>query len=194
MSSVLRACHRHGSHEGGFTLVEMMIMTVLLSLIAAGVAVTMMVVNRSMQSTSQQDALSLGIDSDLATIRQLSRRYTCCTGTCSLTPPPSSSFGDNQPCAVNDPDSPRYFFPQMDDPGTQLVEPDMVTSICSAENNNAFLAPLKTGIDALAVLPGVRRTTTIETSRVLRVTYQSTLDNRKLRVALLVPPMAAWCP
>ena len=162
-------------------------------IVSAGIVTTFAVVNRSVRTSSQLDAMASGIDSDLAAIRLLSRRYTCCSGTCVTTPP--VSFGDTKPCAVNNPDSPRYFFPQLDDPTTlQVVEPEVVTTICSAENNTAFLTPLKTSVDAMAsVAPNTQRTTVIDANRVLRITYRSTADNRRLRVALVVPPMAHWC-
>jgi hypothetical protein len=70
--------------------------------------------------------------------------------------------------------------------GTVQVEPDVVGTICSPANNTAFLTPLKTAIDAVAVPTGVQRTTQIEPNRLLRVTYVTTADNRVKRHPLLV--------
>lgn len=176
----------------GFTLVEPLILGILLCIVTAGTALMLMGVNRSTRSATQVDAIASGIDADLTNIRQLSRRYTCCSGTCSTTVP--TAFGSGSSCAVNDPDSPSYFFPQIDDPATIQVEPDVVDSICSDANNTAFLTPLRNEIDAMAAPAGVQRTTTIEPGHLLRITYVTTADSRKQRVAVVVPPMAFWCP
>jgi len=105
-----------------------------------------------------------------------------------------TTHGGSHSCAVNDPESSSYFFPLMDDPGTVQVEPDVVGTICSPANNTAFLTPLKTAIDAVVVPTGIQRTTQIEPNHLRRVTYVTTADSRKVRVFLLSPPMASWCP
>lgn len=173
-------------------MVEPLVLGILLSVVAIGTAITMMAVNRVSGSANQVDDTASAIEADLTSIRQLSRRYTCCSGTCTTSIP--TAYGGTNSCAVNDPESSSYFFPLMDNPGTVQVEPDVVDAICSPANNTAFLTPLKTAIDAVAVPTGVQRTTQIEPNRLLKVTYVTTADSRKVRVFLLSPPMASWCP
>lgn len=200
-SRYLAQSSRRAGESAGFGITEPLVLLVLLMLAMSGTGLMMASIASSATRSARTQALEENINSDLASIRQLSERFTCCSGTCTTTPP--TSFGTaTSSCATNDPRDDRYFFPQRDDPGTTTNlpgtttprEPDAVDQLCDASNNTAFLTPLKTAIDALPVPAGATRTTTIQPARLVRITYTDTALARTVRVAQLMPPMGLWCP
>ncbi len=182
-------------------LIEAVITGVLLALVVSGSAVLLTNVNRSTNRSDTLVATDTAIDADLATIKGISLRLTCCSGTCTVTPP--TTFGTTtSACATNDPRDDRYYFPQRDDTTTTAnfantttpKEPDAVDQLCSVANNTVFMTPLQNAVDALPVPTGTTRATQINANHILQVTYTDTTDNRVVRVASILPPMANWCP
>jgi len=185
----------------GFSIIESVITAILLAIVVSGSAILLSSVNRSSGRSDTLVALDSAIDSNLAEIKDLSVRFTCCSGVCTVTPP--TNFGTStSACATNDPRDDRYYFPQRDDTATTgnfagtttAREPDAVGQLCA--NNVAFMTPLQTAVDAVAVPAGTTRTTTIRDNRILEVSYTDRTEtpNRVVRVANILPPMANWCP
>lgn len=198
LPSVMRAS-RLGSE--GFSVIESVVTAIILVIVVSGSAVLMNSVNRSSTRSDSLAALESAIDSDLAAIRNLSTRFTCCSGVCTVAAP--TTFGTStSACATNDPRDDRYYFPQRDDttttanlPNTTSArEPDAVGQLCA--NNAVFMAPLETAVDALPIPAGTTRATTIRPNRILEVRYTNITEtpNRVVRVANILPPMANWCP
>jgi type II secretory pathway pseudopilin PulG len=179
----------------GFSLLEPLLASVMLAIVTSGTAMMLMSANRVSSKADAVDNIEWEINKDLAAIQRLSRRLTCCSGSCMIPDPSTFSYGSTKACAVNNPDDDRYFFPQLDDPSTANVnEPSAVDTLCGNSNNNTFMAPLEIAIDAKANPSGVSRTTTIRSDHTLEVAYTETTTNQVRRVALIVPPMAFWCP
>lgn len=176
----------------GFSLVEPLLACVILAVVASGTALMMMSTNRISTNSDGVDAIERSISMDLASVQRLSRRMTCCSGSCLVEIP--TNYGPNKTCAVNNPDDDRYFFPQLDDPATTINEPAAVDALCTDANNTIFMTPVKTAVDATASPTGITRTTTIKDDHTLQVSYAEVVSQKVRRVALVVPPMALWCP
>lgn len=187
--------------SGGFTIIESLITVILLAAVVSGSAIMLTSINRSSTRSDSLVELDSAIDSNLAQINDISVRFTCCSGVCTVTPP--NNFGTAaSACATADPRDDRYYFPQRDDTSTTgnfantttAREPDAVDQLCLPNNNTVFMTPLKTAVDALAVPAGATRTTTIRANHILEVSYRNTSEDRVVRFANILPPMANWCP
>jgi len=177
----------------GFSLLEPLLASVILAIVTSGTAMMLMSANRVSTKADAVDNIEWNINSDLAVIQRLSRRFTCCSGSCLVQIP--TSYGSTKACAVNNPDDDRYFFPQLDDPSTATInEPSAIDSLCEDSNNTTFMTPLETAIDSTAIPSGLTRTTTIKADHTLEISYADTTSQQVRRVALIVPPMAFWCP
>jgi hypothetical protein len=177
----------------GFSLLEPLLASVILAIVTSGTAMMLMSANRVSTKADVVDNIEWNINSDLAVIQRLSRRFTCCSGSCLVQIP--TSYGSTKACAVNNPDDDRYFFPQLDDPSTANInEPSAIDSLCEDSNNTTFMTPLETAIDSTAIPSGLTRTTTIKADHTLEISYADTTSQQVRRVALIVPPMAFWCP
>lgn len=184
---------------GGFTIVEPLVLVILLSIVVSGTAVVLTSVNRSSAEARRVVTMDEDIDSQLAEIRQLSGRLTCCSSVCTVTPP--TTFGTTSNCATNNPLDSRYFYPQRDDPATTATivgtspatsdERAAVDQLCASGD---FLNPLVTAVNGLAQPAGVTRTATAQANRTIRIVYTDTVNSRVTRVANITPPMARWCP
>jgi len=190
-------------------LIEAVITGVLLALVVSGSAVLLTNVNRSTNRSDTLVATDTAIDADLATIKGISQRLTCCSGTCTVTPPTVAAVAlSTSSCATIDPRDDRYYFPQRDDTTTTTnfanttspKEPDAVDQLCSVANNTVFMTPLRNAVDAVAVPAGsnfTRETEILDPTiavHILQVRYRDTIDDRVVRVANILPPMANWCP
>lgn len=191
-------------------------MTVVLALAAGASALVLNSASRMATSHRIQVAMNENIESYLAQASALGDSYTCCSGSCSTTPPDigaTQAGGDtNSSCATNNPRDDRYFFPIQDNPNTTTAlfglntctvgpqinqacsrEPDAVTEVCKDANVNLLLGPLETQIDALAVPVNTTVATAIQPAKTIRITVTDTVNNRVARVFDLYPPMARFC-
>lgn len=204
--------------DGGFGLIEILVMTVVIAVAASGSALILNSASRMAASHRQQIALSENIESYLAQAAALGDSYTCCAGSCTTTPPAASATVDGgdttSACATSNPRDDRYFFPVQDDPDTTTAlfglntctvggstnqacsrEPDAVTEVCKITNVNLLLGPLKTAVDILTPPANTSRATEIQTTiKTLRITVTDTANNRVARVFDLYPPMSRFCP
>lgn len=201
----------------GFTLIEVLIMTVVIATLAGGSALVLNSAGRMATSQRLQIAQTKAIESYISQASALGDSYTCCSGVCTTTPPSQSATQDGgdttSSCATNNPRDDRYFFPYKDDPDTTTAlfglstctvggstnqpcsrEPDAVTEVCKVANVNLLLGPLKTAIDSLAFPINTTVTTTIQSTKTIRITITDTPNNRIARVFDLYPTMARFCP
>lgn len=194
--------------SGAFTVIEPLVLTILLAIVVSGTAVVLTSINRSAAEARRVVTMNQEIDSNLAEIKNLSGRLSCCASTCSVTPP--STFGTSQNCATNNPLDSRYFYPQRDDPattatiaGTSPATADERAAVDQLCNSGAFLTPLLTAVNATALPAGASRTATLWPSggttptagdNRIRIVYTETLNSRVTRVANITPPMTRWCP
>jgi type II secretory pathway pseudopilin PulG len=188
-----------GSEAAGFTIIEPLVLVVLLSIVVSGTALVLTSVNRSSAEARRVVTMNQEIDSNLAEINQLSRRLTCCSSVCTVTPP--TTFGTTANCATNNPLDSRYFYPQRDDPattgtiaGTSPATADERAAVDQLCASGAFMTPLLTAVNALTQPAGVTRTATAQANNTIRVIYNDDVNGRVTRVANVTPPMARWCP
>jgi len=155
---------------------------------------------RSFTTSLKVSEMEIAIDQNISEINQLSRQFTCCSGTCTTTVPTTN--GPGQACATDDSRDDRYYYPQLDltttttnfTNTTTSVEPAAVDQICSVANNTNFMTPFKTAVDSTGAASKTTRTTTIKTDSIhtLEVTYSDA--GRVIRSLVVVPVMANYCP
>lgn len=188
----------------GFSLTEPLVLVLMLTVAMLAAAVIFSSAMRSFTTSLNVTRMETAIDQNMAQINQLSREFTCCSGTCTTTVP--TTFGATQACATDNPRDDRYYFPQLDLSTTNTnfantttsVEPAAVDQICSAANNTNFMTPFKTAVDATAQPSPAIRSTTIKTDSLhtLQVTFSESANNttRVIRTVIVVPVMANYCP
>lgn len=200
----------------GFTIVEPVILMVMLVIISAGTSVLIDSINRNSVNARLQIKVSEDIESDIATVRGVADRLTCCSGTCLVatinaatglaTFPSIDSGTATSSCATNNPRNGAFFFPTRDDttttapiaPSTSAREPDAVTEFCANNTvTSPVMTPLLTAVNALPnplAAQNITRVVSIQTNKVLRVIYrENTVPPRDLRLISIVPPMANFC-
>ncbi len=189
--------------EQGIGIVEPLVLTLLLMVVVGSTALVFNSINRRTISTQQQVVMQAEIDDNLRQIKTLARRFTCCSGVCTTTLPTSFGVvsGVTQPCATNNPLDDRYYFPQVDLNTTTTnfantstpSEPLAVAQLCA--NNNAFMTPFQTAVNALPQPVNATRATAIQPERILRVTFTDNNNaNRVTRVENIIPQMSYYCP
>ncbi len=189
----------------GFGIVEPLVLTAILLLVVVSTATVFNSVNRRTISTQQQVVMQASIDDNLRQIKTLARRFTCCSGVCTTTPPTTFGVisGVTQPCATNNPLDDRYYFPQVDlatttanfANTTTASEPLAVEQLCSVANNTNFMTPFRDAVNALPQPTNATRATAIQPERVLRVTFTDNNNaNRVTRVENIIPHMSYYCP
>ncbi|MEA5410514.1 hypothetical protein VB737_01920 [Synechococcus sp. BA-120 BA3] len=202
--------------NGGFTIVEPLILLVMLLIVSSGTSVLIDSINRSSVSARLQIKINEDIESDIATVRGVADRLTCCSGTCLVatlnaatglaTFPSRDSGTATASCLTNNPRSSAFFFPTEDDtttsspiPGsTSAREPDAVTEFCANNTTTSpVMTPLLTAVNALPnplAARNINRVVSIQPNKVLRVIYRETVPTaRDLRLISIVPPMANFC-
>ncbi len=182
----------------GFTLVELLISSVLLVVALTGTSVLFMESNRSSAAASSRYNQQALVDTDLARVRRLNDRYTCVSGTC-------TSLGTVE-LGKND------FFPT---PTSTALDGnsaagDAFEALC---NSTSLISPLVREIGATpAVLTAAGITYAIDTDNqgqqtisefginVVRnlhrytITYSDGSSGELLRRVTLVPTTVSWCP
>ncbi|MCP9860830.1 MULTISPECIES: hypothetical protein [unclassified Cyanobium] len=171
----------------GFSLVELMVASLLLVLSLTGTSVLFMESNRSSAAASLRYRQQALVDTDLARVRRLNDRYTCASGTCTslgaeelekddFFPAPTSTAADGNSAAGNSFEA----LCQSNGLITQLV---------------ADIGPTPSGLTAAGITyavdpnnqEGVHRYT-------ITYSYTNSTSIEVLRRVMLVPTTVAWCP
>lgn len=175
--------------EPGFTLAEILIGAALVSIAVAGAATLLVSGTRLRARTEAADRHEALIDSDIALVQNLARRYNWCLGAADFSGANCNSVG---------PGREDYYFP---------ANPANVTTFVAACTTTAGSPPRTTLINSLInQLPQTQLTATAgelvraaavpdgdaEAQRI-RITYANQA-NTVTRVVTLVPPVANWCP
>jgi prepilin-type N-terminal cleavage/methylation domain-containing protein len=186
--------------NSGFTILESLIVVVLVGFAAAASSLIFSVALKGLQDTKQTYSAQAAIEANKTLIDGLARRFTCCSGTCTVTPP--TIFGAGQACATADPNDDRYYFPQADLASTTTnfpntttpSEPNAVDQLCSTANNTNFMTPLKTAIDALAQpSPATRSSAVILDYKMIRVDFTQPGTSAAIQSIYVKPRMANFC-
>ncbi len=72
------------SNCDGFTMVEALVASVLISIVLLGTSLTLSVSNRANRAARMEQEMQRMIDEDIAAINDLNERYTCCPNTCTV--------------------------------------------------------------------------------------------------------------
>lgn len=198
--------------QSGFTVVEPLIVSVIVVLVIAASATQILIANRRFIASQQRIEMNRQIDTNLQLIKDLARKYTCCSGTCTTTPPlpantqTGTGGASTKSCVTTDWRSRNYYYPARDDPNTTAniagtnpltpSEPNAVDQICQTANNTAFMTPFQTAVTTSAPVPGGvswTRATTIQSEKILQVVYTDSINNVVIRTAYVRPVMASYC-
>jgi prepilin-type N-terminal cleavage/methylation domain-containing protein len=168
----------------GFSLIEILVSAVIIGILGAGVAGILSSGNTAFIRTRGSNLLEQTIDTDLALIKDVAFRMTCCSGSC------TTESGTTAPCTPNtDPGEQNFYFPDSDLDTNQSA----INNFASMCNSGTLVSSL-TGLIGESGLPGgITREfdTSQASSHRLTVIYS---DGSQSRAYTLVPTVAAWCP
>jgi len=174
----------------GFSLVEVLVSIVILGVLGAGVATILTGGNTALIGTRSTNQLEEAVDQDLARIKDVAFRMTCCSGSC------TTDSGRTSPCSI-DPSSNTYYIPGQQNyyfPSSTLDTGETAITAFTAKCNNGTLVTELVSLIGNASLPsGISRTfnTSQAASHRLTVAYSGATASRSYT---LVPTLAAWCP
>lgn len=189
---------RRSRGAGGFSLVELMVSSVLLVLALTGTSVLFVESNRSSAAAETRYRQQALVDTDLARVRRLNDRYTCRTGTC--TSLGSTELGKNDffptptSTAANGNSSAGQLFEALCN-STSLIT-QLVTDI-GAPPSTLTAAGITYGVDTAN--QGQQTVSEFGTNVVRNlhrytITYTNSSSGELLRRVTLVPTTVAWCP
>jgi len=180
---------RNHSSESAFSLVELLVSVVIISVIGVALASVFNAGNNSFQRTRDSNLLESTIDGDLSVIKDIAFRLTCCSGSCTID---QSIISGSTSCTTNAPGNQNYYFPE---PGLSNDDTPQITnfkSACSSsELINSFVSAIESESNPLP--QGITRS--FDTSRAARhrltINYSGADQTRSYTVS---PTVAAWCP
>jgi len=192
---------RPESSASGFTILESMITLAIICIAFAASTSVFSIAIKGLRDSKNINEIQAEIEANVVLINDLSRKFTCCSGVCTTTPP--TNIGTTSACATDDPNDKRYYFPQLDDPSTTAnisplnttpSEPIEVDQICATANNIAFMTPLKAAIDALRQpSPATRVSAEIKSYKLLKVAFTEPISGITVRTVYVKPRMANFC-
>lgn len=174
----------------GFSLVEVLVSIVILGVLGAGVATILTGGNTALIGTRSTNQLEEAVDQDLARIKDVAFKMTCCSGSC------TTDSGRTSPCSI-DPSTNTYYIPGKQNyyfPSSTLDTGETAIAAFTAKCNNGTLVTELVSLIGNASLPsGISRTfnTSQAASHRLTVAYSGATASRSYT---LVPTLAAWCP
>ncbi|MCP9935017.1 prepilin-type N-terminal cleavage/methylation domain-containing protein [Cyanobium sp. Candia 9D4] len=194
VSPAPRRCHG----AAGFSLVELMVSSVLLVLALTGTSVLFVESNRSSAAAETRYRQQALVDTDLARVRRLNDRYTCSTGSCTslgsvelgkhdFFPPPvstaangNSSAGQLFEALCNSTGLITQLVADIGAPPAALTGAGITYSIDTANQGQQTVSEFGTN-----VVRNLHRYT---------ITYTNGTSGELLRRVTLVPTTVAWCP
>jgi type II secretory pathway pseudopilin PulG len=189
---------RRSRGAAGFSLVELMVSSVLLVLALTGTSVLFVESNRSSAAAETRYRQQALVDTDLARVRRLNDRYSCSTGSCTslgslelgkhdFFPPPvsnaangNSSAGQLFEALCNSTGLITQLVADIGAPPAALTGTGITYSIDTANQGQQTVSEFGTN-----VVRNLHRYT---------ITYTSTASGELLRRVTLVPTTVAWCP
>jgi len=173
---------------GGFSLVEIMIATVIFAMVSAGSLGLFSVTTRQSKVSRQLQEEEFAIRLDLASIQNMNDRFTCYSGTCQIdtvgaAPGQAEYFPDNPSALVK--------FNDLCSNNALLVVPSSTYGSGLVALINATARPTE------LVSLGITRTVTVDATSPSASRYSVSWtgsDGSLLRQMSLTPTAAAWCP
>jgi prepilin-type N-terminal cleavage/methylation domain-containing protein len=174
----------------GFTLIEILVSAVIIGILGAGVAGILSSGNTAFVKTRGSNLLEQTIDTDLAIIKDMAFRMTCCSGSC------TTESGLSTPCSTNpdtnsfyNPGDQNYYFPDSSLDANQSA----INSFVASCNNGTLVSSLTDLLGSTDLPSGITREFNISqaSSHRLTVIYS---DGSQSRSYTASPTVAAWCP
>lgn len=180
----------------GFSLVEVMIATVLLAIVVGGTATILMTANRSSQRTGALAEASAAIDTNISMILKRAEEFTCCSGFCTADAATIAAAGAK--CSGSYGDA-NYYFP---DPDIATDLTNFLTRCKPTSASDGLVGPLidsiTSGANAIPAPAGITRVINADpddgtdyTNHRILITYTGGGINRAVKVT---PSIGAWCP
>ena len=197
-----KRAHRRALADRGTGLLEPLMVSVMLFLTVAAMANVFNGITRSMASMQKRQTMDVAIEKYLADASSLAREYTCCSGQCKTERPTDKDVGVDKPCATNDSRDDRYFFPQLDlattkknfDGTSTPIEPLAVEQLCADNKNDAFMSELFGAVQGWDPPTHTRREVSVLPNKTLSIKLFNLDNNNLVRVAMITPKMADFCP
>jgi type II secretory pathway pseudopilin PulG len=172
-------------------LVEALVASVILAVVASGTAIALMSSNRLQLQGSNRTRIDTLIDADINKLKNAADNYTYCSG---------SYTWSGATCNGVGPQNERYYFPAATDASSTAAvafanacaNGTMTDSLRTAMNGGDTSLALSSAATAMGI---TRSQVTLDdaASHRLRVDYNApSLDNP--RRILIIPIAAAWCP
>lgn len=185
--------------RNGFTLVEVLVSVIVISIAAVGSIVAFNVTTQSVRGTGLRADQSRRIDAQIAEISRLSEVYTSCGTPAGAVPPApiipvTACAGSTTDVAVG---NSFYYFP---DPASVADVNAFFTACRSAAEGTHITANFRTAINGLPQPGGgvtrqaaTRLNGADASNHIVVVTWRDPA-NRDLRTIRVTPLVSAWCP
>jgi prepilin-type N-terminal cleavage/methylation domain-containing protein len=179
----------------GFTLVEILVASVVLVVAISGAALAFMSANKISFFGSARSQVESAIDQDLANIKDAAYRYTYCSGDYTITGDACNSVAPGQE---------DYYFPDSvahqaraeefeDDCRDGSLSDDLIAAINGGSSSLALSSTATTlGVSRDPAVLNSTVGTPGENSHDIRITYNQ--NGAVVRRVLVTPTAAAWCP
>lgn len=182
-----RARRPGGLSANGFTLVEALVASAILAVVASSTAIAWVSANRMQLQGSNRTRIDTLIDADINKLKQAADNYTYCSG---------SYTWSGATCNGVGPQNERYYFPA----ATDAITIDAV-DFATACDDGTMTDSLRTAMDGIALSSeasalGISRSTVTladANSHRLQVDYSAPSLNNPRRIQI-IPIAAAWCP
>lgn len=175
----------------GFSLVEILVSFALIAILAGGISSVFNSGNTAFRLTRSDNLLEATVDKDLAVIKDVSFRLTCCPGSCTIN---QTTINNAITCTEKTAGRQNYYFPR---PGSTSADTTEIVYFKSRCNGTGLVEDLVTAITAESTVSGLpagisRSFDQSEANRHrLTVNYTSATQSKSYT---LTPTVSAWCP
>ncbi len=180
----------------GFSLVEVIIATVLLAIVVGGTATILMSANRSSQRSGLLAETSAAIDTNIAMILKRAEEFTCCSGVCTADAATIAAAGAK--CTGSYGDA-NYYFP---DPDNATDLGNFLSRCKPTSATDGLVGPLidsiTGGTNPIPAPAGITRVIAADpddgsdySNHRILITYTGAGMTRAIKVT---PSIGAWCP
>jgi type II secretory pathway pseudopilin PulG len=175
------------SRANGFTLVEVLVVVVTLSLGLVGIASLVGIAGRNQAVLNTSNRRADAIAADISEVRRINDRYTCAGLT--------AVSGGSCVVSANDVNQSGYYPSTVNGQTNFRDRCDFDGSGADLVSGIASLIPTNSNASASLTAAGVTRTIdTANQGNAHRYTVTYTADGQTLATATYVPTTAAWCP